>query len=183
MLVLKQCTAKRSAFTLIEIIIVITIIAFLSATIYSGYSRLSGTYNLALATDNFASKLSELKNEALYSGDNFCYGLLIESSVLKVVKAKFLNPVEKCSGEYEEIEQLTGNDLVLADVKLNGQTFDSKVIAYYLPLTADTLLIGGSNLAANSVFEFKLKVRGNDQGEKILYFLPALAQLTDTNPL
>jgi hypothetical protein len=108
---------------------------------------------------------------------------MIENSGLKVVKAKFLNPVEKCSGDYEETEQLTDEDLILADVKLNGQSFDSKVITYYLPLTADTLLVGGSNLAANSIFEFKLKVKGNDRGEKVLYFLPALAQLTDTNPL
>lgn len=183
MLVLKKFMSKKAAFTLIEIIIVITIVAFLSAAIYSGYSRLSGTYNLALATDDFGSKLSELKNKALYSGDNFCYGFMIEKSALKVVKAKFLNPVEKCTGDYEETEQLTGEDLILADVKLNGQRFDSKVITYYLPLTADTFLVGGSDLAANSVFEFKLKVRGNDRGEKVLYFLPALAQLTDTNPL
>lgn len=183
MLVLKRLATQKSAFTLIEIIIVITIVAFLSAAIYSGYSRLSGTYNLALATDDFAGKLSELKNKALYSGDSSCYGFLIEKSTLKLVKTKFLNPVEKCSGDYEETGQLTDEDLILADVKLNGQSFDSKVITYYLPLTADTLLVGGSNLAANSVFEFKLKVKGNDRGEKVLYFLPALAQLTDTNPL
>ena len=81
-------------FTLIEILVVITIAVILFAIVVSGFSGLRQSSDLTLAVDDSISFLQEARAKTLSSENNSIYGVHFETSQFVLFVGNTYNPAD-----------------------------------------------------------------------------------------
>lgn len=127
----------KTAFTIIELIIVITVIAIVSTAIIGGYNRISSGFKANLAVDNLLSELRLLQNDAAKQSE-LCYGISTNAnSDLILVKAGYLDRFNLCDTQnLETISNYTESEGVSLDsVKQEATRIsnDRFLIMFYPP--------------------------------------------------
>jgi len=99
----------RSGFTLIEMLIVISIIGILATMSIGSYQKTRQSADVNIQIDNFIDELRILKSKASNSNTT-CYGMLITKTEIKNIQSNYVNPYTKC-----------GNTIQVSDssIKLN----------------------------------------------------------------
>ncbi len=130
---------ERKAFTIIELLIVITIIAIISTVTVFSYNKTRAAAELQLVTDQLISNFREVKNQVRNSSTALCSGFRIADEKIYYVEAEYLNPFLKC--DKENVEVVRDYDeknlkVVNMDVEALSISPEKIDILYYPPLGA-----------------------------------------------
>lgn len=114
---------SRAGFTLIELVIVITIIGIISTVVVNSYSRISRGFKSTLAIDNFVIEMRGLQSLALNKQES-CYGLAVrDGESIEFVEVPLVSAFEGC-GDFADFTYRKNFSLdegvVLTGVKDSG---------------------------------------------------------------
>lgn len=170
---------KKLGFTLIELIIVIGIIAFLATAILTGYNSISQSYKFGLVADELQSQLSLQKSRVESQIEAVCFGVILNKEGIFFIKSAYKNPIQKCSPIPETPEQFGGKGLVINQIKIDGRLADS-VTYYYVPPKAQ-LYFPFEQINENSIIEIEIGLKNTEKSKKF-FLVPASGYFSDLNP-
>lgn len=110
----------KKGFTIIELLVVITIIAIVSTAIVGGYNRLSTSFKANLAVDNLLSELRLLQSKSGNQSDT-CYGITQRDGDFIFVETEFIDKLRLCNTDTTDIQNYSETEKIyLGEVKQNA---------------------------------------------------------------
>jgi prepilin-type N-terminal cleavage/methylation domain-containing protein len=150
---------SRAGFTLIELIIVITVIGLISTVVVSSYNRISRGFKSTLAVDNLVSELRSLQSLSLNRQES-CYGLAVrDGQSIEFVEVPLVNEFVGCDKQDQLIYRgnFTLNEgVILAGVKQGSSTLPlANLSLLFTPPLGEVALSAASN--STEVIELEIK--------------------------
>jgi len=170
---------NSKGFSLIELVVVISVIAQLSTIIMGGYNRTVQSYKLSLLSDEFVSQLQSLKTEVSSKNLPICKGVLVDEDGVFFVESPYLNPVEKCDKIPSKVTPFADNKLLVRGIKIDSREID-RFTYYYTPPHGD-IFFPFESINDSTVVRMLLNLK-NTEKEREVFLIPATARFTDSNP-
>lgn len=182
---------KKNGFTLIELIVVFTIVVLLAAVSIGGYSKYRRSSLFGLSVDSFVLRLDELKNSSTSGGDSVCSGLSFEGENPFIYEQKFNNKkvwkgeIEGfayggCDGEiYDRQDVVLGKAVFFKEIALIDDTKIPKVVdsfemRFLPPSGIIEISLNGGSFQKPQYNELNFTVSDGEKDLKIRYDLNSL---------
>jgi len=141
---MKSIAVKKKGFTLIEILIVISILSLVIVLGLSSYSVVQKRIRLDVAANTLQSIISEARDKSrsgyFAEETSLCYGFRVKSGEpMELIKSKFdrLNQNNKCSVLDSDITvvptESIQNDLVIKKVEKFSEPVTEKIVVFFTP--------------------------------------------------
>lgn len=171
----------RRGFTLIEIVVVISIIAILSIVVMQGYNRTLQRQRLSLIADDLITKVNEQRRTVSSNSEADCLGIELTEEVANLISAPFLGRFVGCDHANRAVVGPVAEGLTVKSITHNGQPAPSGLVVYYKPPNAELEFPNIELWDSGSVFELEIGV-GNGEGSRTLYFSALTGQVLLSDP-
>ncbi len=160
-------------FTLIELVVVTTVIAILSIVVIGGYRTIMESYRLGLLTDDFVTMVNEQKRITVSKGDAECLGLLFNEQGVAAVKAPYINNLVGCDDFAKTDINFFEDDLILKKAQLAGEEINDFVF-YFSPPRGEVFLPKRAELLVRDEAVLQIDLALREQGKVKSIFLNLL---------
>lgn len=149
---------KRHAFTLIELLIVISVIGILATMAVTAYGTIRVNMAVDLQADKLVAQLHTLRAQA--KTQPLCFGVQFNGARPNVVQAPYIRKDRSCDEENITMNRLEWpNDISIVDMRVDAAAAENTT-AWFVP-PEGKLAIGNGNYTSN--LDVVLKIQRGSQ--------------------
>ncbi|PJC36638.1 hypothetical protein CO046_04450 [Candidatus Peregrinibacteria bacterium CG_4_9_14_0_2_um_filter_53_11] len=131
----QRSTGAKAGFTLLELIIVITVLMLVTALGLGSYGLARASLIMDLQSERLVATLNSLRDQAKTHTD--CIGVdFTNDAYPELLRQPYTNPREGCSGDIERTEFPNwSKDVVTSQLSLDGRELSTPLVIFFIPPT------------------------------------------------